>query len=142
MADAGRLLANRYQPQERLAADGIADTWRASDLQFGRPVAVRLLRPERAVHGDRLLGASCRAMRVSHPGIVRVHDYGQSALDVAHAAGLVHQNISPHNLLLVPGGAVKLTDFGIARRRSAIRLVRTTVTAACLRKATACMSRP
>src|SRR5215469_15617465 len=35
-----------------------------------------------------------------------------SALDAAHSLGLVHQHINPRNLLLVPGGAVKLTDFG------------------------------
>jgi serine/threonine protein kinase len=37
-----------------------------------------------------------------------------SALDAAHGAGLVHHDISPGNLLLVPGGAVKLTGFGLA----------------------------
>jgi serine/threonine-protein kinase len=35
-----------------------------------------------------------------------------SALDAAHALGLVHRHINPRNLLLAPGGAVKLTDFG------------------------------
>ena len=38
-----------------------------------------------------------------------------SALAAAHAAGLVHQDINPGNLLLAPGGAVKLTDFGSSR---------------------------
>jgi serine/threonine-protein kinase len=35
-----------------------------------------------------------------------------SALDAAHILGLLHQHINPRNLLLAPGGAVKLTDFG------------------------------
>ena len=35
-----------------------------------------------------------------------------SALDAAHTLGLVHQHINPRNLLLAPGGAVKLSDFG------------------------------
>jgi serine/threonine-protein kinase len=35
-----------------------------------------------------------------------------SALDAAHTLGLVHRHINPRNLLLAPGGAVKLTDFG------------------------------
>jgi serine/threonine-protein kinase len=38
-----------------------------------------------------------------------------SALDAAHAEGLVHDHISPGGLLLVPGGAVKLSDFGLSR---------------------------
>jgi eukaryotic-like serine/threonine-protein kinase len=38
-----------------------------------------------------------------------------SALDAAHAEGLVHGHISPGSLLLVPGGAVKLSDFWLSR---------------------------
>jgi serine/threonine-protein kinase len=37
-----------------------------------------------------------------------------SALGAAHGAGLVHQDINPRSLLLAPGGAVKLTGFGLA----------------------------
>jgi eukaryotic-like serine/threonine-protein kinase len=37
-----------------------------------------------------------------------------SALGAAHSAGLVHDGIQPGNLLLEPGGAMKLTDFGLA----------------------------
>lgn len=54
--------------------------------------------------------------QINLPGIV----WDTLALQLVHAVehvhqrGLIHRDISPHNLLLASGGALKLCDFGIA----------------------------
>jgi serine/threonine protein kinase len=47
------------------------------------------------------------------------------ALSFAHAAGLVHRDVKPANIMITPGGEVKVMDFGIARALSTDSLTQT-----------------
>ncbi len=76
------LLASRYRLTDRIAAGGMGEVWRGEDSLLNRAVAVKLLPTGRA--GDEAFLARFRAearyaASLSHPGIARVYDYGESA---------------------------------------------------------------
>jgi serine/threonine protein kinase len=53
--------------------------------------------------------------QLDFPEICRILYEVGSGLAYAHRKGVIHRDIKPDNILLTPGGDVRITDFGLAR---------------------------
>ncbi len=92
----GRVAANYYIAMEHLHGRDLTrlvKTLRAAEERLPLPVAVNIV------------AETCRGLAYAHG---RTDSSG-------HILGLVHQDVSPHNILVTFAGEVKLVDFGIAR---------------------------
>ncbi|MFB9840447.1 serine/threonine-protein kinase, partial [Actinoallomurus acaciae] len=77
------------------------------------------------VAGESLSAAIAREAPMSPGRVLDVIAAASSALATAHAAGLVHRDVKPGNLLLGHDGSIKVADFGLARAMDASSLTRT-----------------
>ena len=77
------------------------------------------------VNGEPLNSVIKRSGRLSLRHALDMLEQTGRALQVAHAAGLVHRDVKPGNILITPTGQVKLTDFGIAKAVDAAPVTQT-----------------
>jgi serine/threonine protein kinase len=66
------------------------------------------------VDGETLAELLARRGRLPASEVARLGVQACAALAAAHAAGLVHRDVKPQNLILGRDGALRLSDFGIA----------------------------
>lgn len=78
---AGDELAGRYRLQHVLGVGGMGSVWRAIDLRFGSPVAVKVIKPVLAEEENsraRFLLEAKMAARLRSPHVVQILDHGET----------------------------------------------------------------
>ncbi|MCO7221328.1 serine/threonine-protein kinase, partial [Klenkia sp. PcliD-1-E] len=89
--------------------DGEQLAWLVMELVEGEPLSA-LRKREGALDADRVVDLLRQAA---------------SGLAAAHAAGVVHRDVKPGNLLVRPDGSLAITDFGIAWSAASVSLTGT-----------------
>ena len=121
MGDPGFL--ERFRVEARHAArvdhEGIADVYDYGEGSGSAYLVMEL------VSGDSLARIIEKRIRLSGVEVLSIMEQTARALHAAHEDGLVHRDVKPGNLLITPGGKVKITDFGIARVADQVALTAT-----------------
>lgn len=77
------------------------------------------------VDGEPLSALLAREGRLAPERTLRLLRQVAGGLAAAHAAGVVHRDVKPANLLVTRDGTVKITDFGIASSTASVPLTLT-----------------
>jgi serine/threonine protein kinase/tetratricopeptide (TPR) repeat protein len=126
----GTLLAERYEILELLGQDGMGDVYKSRDTEMERLVALKLIITEIAhdlgqdkgfkfITMEYVEGRDLRAVfrekgKIPPDETVGIIAQVCRALESAHAAGVVHRDLKPQNIMLDAKDRVYVMDFGIA----------------------------
>ena len=121
-----RTFLERFRTEARttasLQANGIANVFDYGEVASGDDIPVAYLVME-YVDGEPLSAQLARDGRLPAARVLEIIRQAALALAEAHRVGMVHRDVKPGNLLVRRSdGAVKITDFGIARAADAVPL--------------------
>jgi DNA-binding response OmpR family regulator len=129
---AGERFADRYEIVGAVGYGAMGTVYRAHDLELEEDVAIKTLRSEFVSNPDsveRFKGEIRLARRISHPNVVRTHDFGEAAgvyyLTMEYVEGLtLHQLIESRGVLGVAAvlaiGAQLAESLAVAHEQGVI----------------------